>query len=232
MSGTLRKLYGWGLRNNHENVCLRAVLKNRIRSAYKSGEIKVVYDIGAHRGDWSLEWKKILPGAEFFMFEANPHMAQSLRSTGFWYATMPLSDTVKEVDFFTRDGTGDSLYKETSGKYDNPSLSVRTTTARLDDVVRKHGLPSPDFIKIDVQGSEIDILNGGREAFGTARLLLSELPVVEYNEGAPNINMYLTAYADQGFQPVLVGEIHRKAGRLVQLDLLFERFSNTYASSC
>jgi hypothetical protein len=38
------------------------------------------------------------------------------------------------------------------------SLQVRTVT--LDDLVGREGVPVPDFLKIDVEGSEVSVLRG------------------------------------------------------------------------
>ncbi|GAB2180999.1 hypothetical protein DLREEDagrD3_12220 [Denitratisoma sp. agr-D3] len=224
MSGLLRRFYGWGLRKNHENYCLRASLKEHLMQEYRRGNIKTIYDIGANQGTWAHEIKNMMPKSEIYLFEANPAMKPHLEKTGYWYQICALSDKSEEKIFFSRDGTGDSFYKEKtwSGQYEEKKLR----TLRLDDIVKEHQIPLPDFVKIDTQGSELDILKGGSSVLANTKLLLSETPFTEYNLGAPNIGDYLETYRNLGFTPTAICEIHRKNGNIVQIDILFSRVSD------
>ena len=60
----------------------------------------------------------------------------------------------------------------------------------LDDVVTKYQFPKPDFIKMDVQGSEKDILQGATETLERCQHLILELPKPNtvYNLGAPGFD--------------------------------------------
>jgi FkbM family methyltransferase len=212
------------LGKNAANICMRRALERRMRRAYREGQIKTVYDIGAHRGKWSARWKRILPKAGFYMFEANPAMAKHLSQIGIWFLIVPLSSSKQERAFFARGTAGDSFYPETTGVYDDvPPISV--TANSLDAVAAEHKIPPPDFIKIDAQGAELDILEGGVAAYGQAKFLLSELPLAQYNAGAPPIGRYLARYREAGFKPSLLCEGHNRGEGLVQIDVLFERIS-------
>ncbi len=45
--------------------------------------------------------------------------------------------------------------------------------------------PLPDLIKMDVQGAEMDVLQGASEVLKTVKHVILELQTVEYNKGAP-----------------------------------------------
>jgi hypothetical protein len=62
---------------------------------------------------------------------------------------------------------------------------VKTNT--LDNVINDKfdGYPLFDFIKMDTQGSELDILQGGRETIKKCRFLLVEVSIKPYNRLAP-----------------------------------------------
>tara|TARA_Y100001968_G_C18906076_1_gene503010 strand:+ start:173 stop:400 length:228 start_codon:yes stop_codon:yes gene_type:complete len=38
----------------------------------KHHKIKTIYDIGAHKGEWTKKYSKVFPNANFYMFEGSP----------------------------------------------------------------------------------------------------------------------------------------------------------------
>jgi hypothetical protein len=51
-------------------------------------------------------------------------------------------------------------------------------------VVEQRGFPTPDMVKIDVQGAEWDIFRGAQKTFQCVQHLIMELQHTEYNQGA------------------------------------------------
>lgn len=183
-------------------------------------QIEVVYDIGAHRGQWTTTVRSTLPEARFYLFEANEAHTGALQETGERYFTAVLSSEEKLVEFYATGSPGDSYFRETTQLYAGVQpRKLRTTT--LDDLVQDQDLPAPDFIKADVQGAELDVLRGGQHTLRKAKLVLLECPIVEYNEGAPTIDEYFRFMHEVGFTPLdFVARIWRD-GRMVQVDVLF-----------
>jgi FkbM family methyltransferase len=184
-----------------------------------------VYDVGACDGAWSLAMRaRALPHAGFFLFEANPAYARSLGRTGFRsYCGTALSNPGRsQVEFFNGTNTGDSYYKETTRFYDQQgSITLPCTT--LDALKRADGLPTPQFIKIDTQGSELDILCGAESFIRDVDLVYTECPIIRYNAGAPNIQDYLDYFRNRQFIPIDIFEIHRAENTLLQVDIMFMR---------
>jgi FkbM family methyltransferase len=56
----------------------------------------------------------------------------------------------------------------------------------LSQLAISENLPNPDFVKLDVQGAEIDILKGAGDLLDGCSLLLVECPIVPYNLGHRN----------------------------------------------
>jgi FkbM family methyltransferase len=189
-------------------------------------EIRVVYDIGAHRGEWTSYARGGAPEARFFLFEANELHAQALRESGEPYFTAILSSEEKLVDFYLTGGSGDSYYREATERYvDVEPTTLRATT--LDHLTKLHGLPYPDLIKIDVQGAEIDVLRGGRDVLGRAKLVILECPVVDYNEGAPSIYDYFRFMDECGFTVLEFLDRIWQKGRMIHVDVLFSRIEQS-----
>jgi hypothetical protein len=81
-----------------------------------------------------------------------------------------------------------------------------------------------DFIKIDCQGTELDILKGGKALVDRATVLLLECPFAgQYNEGCPSFCEYIQYMDSNGFAPFDISEIHMIGNVMGQIDILFVR---------
>lgn len=231
MKQVIKQLASLGLLGDI-NAAFKYDFRARIRRLGREGKIGTVYDIGAHHGNWSRGMKKLLPKANFFLFEANPNCQPFLHKSGFPFALQGLSDKRGKRIFYANDSTGDSFYRENDRISGVSGFRAKEMeTIDLDSCVTEHGFPQPDWIKLDVQGSELDVLKGGSVVFSRTRYLLCEIPVMRYNLGAPCFSEYLDSFAHAGFYPISVVENHflhqpKASPTLCQMDLFFERSEN------
>lgn len=184
-------------------------------------------DIGSNVGHWYQEAKQHWPDAYYLLIEGNPACAEMLAATGASHRIALLSDAEKDVTFHTRQGaptcTGASYRREQTIFYGDENLireTIRTST--LDEVV--DGQPF-QLIKIDTQGSELDILRGGLNTLAAAKAVIMEVSHVEYNEGAPNAQEVLRFMEEHGFRAVenLGDIVHPLERHVIQSDMLFLR---------
>lgn len=156
-------------------------------------DFKSILDIGANVGNWTTQAMQIWPRASFFMIEANPECEGFLHSLcttaeNCSLGIALLGESRREgVPFYTAGdcATGDSVYKELSDVYDGckvVNLSQFTLKAICQHDFRHDKF---DLIKIDTQGSEVDIIKGGLEIVQNARCVILEVSDKPYNEGAP-----------------------------------------------
>ena len=82
-------------------------------------------------------------------------------------------------------------------------------------------MPNPDLIKIDTQGSEIDILKGAKNTLKKCKLIYIECPISKSNKNNLNFNDYLNFMKTINFIPQEICEIHHFHGFLFQIDILF-----------
>lgn len=229
MKQALKQLATLGLQGDI-NAALKYQFRFRIRHLAKEGQILTVYDIGAHHGKWARGMKRLLPSADFYLFEANHKCRPHLTESGFPFVLIGLSQTKGTKIFYSANNSGDSFYPENSELSGaNSGEKLELATMDLDSCAKENGFPAPDWIKLDVQGSELDVLAGGRHTFSQTKYLLCEIPLLSYNLNAPKFSDYLDAFAEAGFQPADLVEIHRlrKGSKyestICQLDLFFER---------
>jgi FkbM family methyltransferase len=187
---------------------------------------KRILDIGANVGGFYYEAKSLWPEAQFVLVEGNPDCAEALEATGQEYHIVMLSDQRRQVDFYRLIGnptaTGNSYYLELTEYYSEGMYTVTQEQALpLRDLLVAES--NFDFIKVDVQGAELDIIKGGLEIFKKAKHVLMEVSLKPYNLNAPTYENVINFMQGIGF--VLnrqVGDIFYR-GEIVQQDMLFLR---------
>lgn len=187
--------------------------------------IDVIYDIGANQGSWTSKYKEKFPGVSFHMFEADPGLKDP-RNGGAWHniALGKLdgqTSTFYSTPYFN--GAGNSFYKENSGLFEANGIATSLAQVTLDSYVMSRHLRLPDVIKIDTQGSELDILSGGRRCLANAMLVQLELPIVDYNSGSPRLPECVDFMKGESYLPIGIEEIHIMRNILVQLDVVFAK---------
>lgn len=179
-----------------------------------------VADVGAHLGDWSRSMKNHLPrGSRFTLVEANPEHGEHLSPLG-TYVNAVLSDSEKEVSFFSTGGTGDS-YKVEIGEHYKDVVPKLVRAMRADQISQiPHNI---DVLKVDTQGSELEVLNGFGNKLDPVKLVIMEVPIVNYNSGAPDFSTYIEFMKSKGFRVTHVLDNHLRDGEIIALDLAFQR---------
>jgi len=186
---------------------------------------KRVLDIGANLGQFYNSFTNIFPNIEILSIEGNPKCEEFLKIVNPNYKMCMLLDTEKEVSFYTQTSEGNnsvcggsSIYKETTPFYKNPhEVKIKTTT--LDSIVNPTTVY--DYIKIDVQGAELDVIKGGLHTILNSSFLQLELSILKYNEGAPLIGDIISFLNPLGFKVFDIGSLNYWNGKLNQSDFLF-----------
>jgi FkbM family methyltransferase len=177
---------------------------------------KRILDIGAYKGTWTKDTRRVFPNADYTLIEPNSH--KELRGEHVLYEL--LSSSESEVEWFSNGTTGDSIFQEQTSYYKNIPPIIRKTTT-LDILFPNKSF---DFIKIDCQGAELEILKGGQQLVSTADVLLLECPFAGcYNKDAPTFLDYISYVDSIGFSPLHITEQHHANNVLIQIDILFLR---------
>ena len=149
----------------------------------------VCLDVGAHIGEYSKAILELKATAQIHAFEPDPVSFEILKKN-FHLATnvvpheIALGSSVSERSlFFNEPGSAlASLYQRTNLPEDtlfNKSISVNVLT--IDSVCQEFGL-EPDFIKIDTEGCELEVLKGAADT-------ISEYgPVIQFEFGGTSID--------------------------------------------
>lgn len=148
----------------------------------KAGD--VVYDIGANAGFFTLLAANLVgPAGRVFSFEPLPENIESVREqisinslAHCELITSAVSNHCGEAAFSLTENNSTAHISKTNGENHtrrNHRLTVPTVT--LDEFIRNH--PRPDFIKLDVEGAETEVLVGATSLLSSssAPKLLIEL---------------------------------------------------------
>jgi FkbM family methyltransferase len=153
------------IRTNGELVLMRSVLP----------KATVVIDAGANVGDWTAGALSINAHAQYHLFEPSPTTFRYLRRRQFPANVMlnnaGLGAAEGEMDLVIfGDGLGsNSLYDRTgTDAVEQGRERVRITT--LDAYCAAHKIEGIDFLKIDVEGHELQVLRGAAELLRAQRI--------------------------------------------------------------
>lgn len=186
-----------------------------------------ILDIGANIGQFAQLCHGVWPIAHVTSIEANERCLPSLRMFADEIHIATLSDSNRDVTFWEHDANeisqGNSYYQETLGCFPHtkPVICQATTLASL----LSDTLPY-DLVKLDTQGSELDIIRGGREIIRQAQYVLCETQYPPAtNAGAPlrpDIEQELSAL---GFGDGIMLEwwIEKETNRRVAEDWIYRR---------
>jgi len=197
-----------------------------LRSLKAAGfEPRVLYDIGACVLHWSTEAHKIWPDATIVAFDAFDKAEFLYKEAGMPYHIGVLSKNTGDVVEWYENAThpgGNSYYREvgcTAGDFFPLGTSMPRVTWALDDLVAEQDFPLPDLVKIDVQGAERDVIEGGLHTIGHAQHMVCEMQHMRYNDGAPMVGETLPWIESLGWKCV----VHRLHDNGPDADYAFVR---------
>ena len=182
-----------------------------------------ILDIGANIGQFHTQCKSNFPDSFVFSIEASSECEPYLNQITKNYYIRLLAKNNDEYNFYSRKdtgiGTGNSIYRELTHFYSDEQLNViKQHGIRLDDLFEDDS--EFDLIKIDTQGSELDIIGGGINLCKRAKGILLEVSITQYNEGAPLYDDVITYMNQIGFRAVEILDEARNHGSYQQ-DILF-----------
>lgn len=209
-------------------------IQDYLRELSKKYKPNSILDIGAHHGEFSKFCKSLWKDVDLLMIDGNDECDSILDNLPFDHCIVLLSDTNKEVTLYLNpnnlDCTGTSYYKERTRHYKN-SIEVKKNTYTLDEVVEDID-KKYDIIKIDTQGSELDIIKGGLKTVQNCSYLIMEVPTLQYNEGSPLFDEIIEYMNNIGFSDYEIIEEHKwmdknentfEYGSTFQVDVVFKK---------
>ncbi len=159
-------------------------LLERILSTHLSSDSNCV-DVGSHKGEILDLFLKFAPDGKHIGFEPLPELAEALKKN---YKNRAI---IKEYGLSSESGTREfthvknaeafSGFKERD--YQNRDVhldTIKVKTCTLDKIIQDEHITPIKLIKIDVEGAEMEVLEGGLNTISTHKPLV----VFEHGKGA------------------------------------------------
>lgn len=174
-----------------------------------------VIDVGAHAGSWAVSLARRYPGTRVLAVEALPYYALCLRKTlsllrlkNVEIAPVALSSSsgVAEVVWCSPTGTPLTGRTHLRAPLEDASEGITVPRTTLDELLTELSSVAPSsvgFLKVDVEGVELDVLEG---AEGTVRryrpLILVETNPANYKRYGRSPSELLEWAKQHGYEPV------------------------------
>ena len=213
-------------------ISMRASVGNLRRNGFCPAAI---IDVGAYQGDWSRMARHIYPDVPIYMLEANPEtepfLSAAIREIGAadFHIALLGAQPAEAVAFHVR-GTGSSVLPENTATPFSTAQLPMTTLDRV--LLAAKPYPAPYFLKVDVQGFELEILRGAEQVLQNTEAALLEVSLLEYNQGAPLFAEVVAFMAARHFVVYDVSGFFRRESddALFRIVLLFVRESSALRS--
>jgi FkbM family methyltransferase len=185
-----------------------------------------VWDIGANVGLWSLYLSSLTPPvSQVICFEPDPGNVRYLeknRQINQLYDRM----VVRQLALSSEPGTATFYSDQMTGKtgsleqgsdflgrvYGATRQAVQVEVSTVDREVAS-GTPPPGFIKIDVEGHELNLLKGARETLSLHRPLI----MIEVSQNVDEVGRLLTELGYQLFDAMTFQPVDRPAYNTVAI---------------
>jgi FkbM family methyltransferase len=214
-------------------------LKHRVAAAIEHESVPfahsfhTIIDVGAHHGQFALFANHRYPGARLHCVEPLPEALRKLEAIRPQHAVLhPLAAAAVSGsrEFHVSRSTDSSSLLPISDLYttafpgtEQERMAI-VECRRLDELLAPEDLARPCLLKIDVQGSELEVLEGAEGILDCIDEVFVECSFVEFYRGQGLVDDVVSSLRAREFRLVGVFSVVRdSAGRCLQADLLFSR---------
>lgn len=161
----------------------------------------IVFDIGAHIGIYSCLIGDVVTRGSVVAFEPHPNNARRLREnadnndTDIEVYEHALTDERGTISLCVNDGSAGGIGHLSAREEGQESVSIESFPGK--EFLNKYDVPSPDILKIDVEGAEVKVLRGFEYILNNCRLLYIEVHpdwMENYDSSQQELENILSSY--------------------------------------
>ena len=160
-----------------------------------------IFDVGAYTGEFAKLCRRVWPSAKLTCFEVLPHRVLELRS---WceqdgnaavVESLLGAEIKSDVAFHEMETASSVLEEHIPQVAPLRSYPMRT----IDSIVKSTGMGAPDFLKLDVQGYELEVLKGAQNTLAKMAAILTEVNLIDIHKGVPLLDELVLFMRAGGF---------------------------------
>lgn len=202
-------------------------------------EPNTILDIGAYKGTFAAAASYIFPRAKIYAFEPIKESYEKIvklqeRFPNIIAVNSAVGKTDGEISFYKNAFLPSSSYKLMLKRHKDEFLFtknesvIKVNSMRLDQFLKDKELKHPIFMKIDVQGAELDVLESASNYIKNIDAIMIEVSLVKLYGDAPtfdDINSYLKS-TGMNFVDVVDKLFSPKNKKIIQFNAIFIRNYN------
>lgn len=170
---------------------------HRLFRSFPVAKYDSIMDIGAHKGEFALRSGAYFEPSRIWLVEADPSMVGMLRrdfsdKPGWSIIHAAVSDATGEIELRVNEHRESSsilpieeISSRTFGKEMKEVSKVAVPALSLDDLFERYDIQNVDLMKVDIQGAERLLIEGGGKALGKTRSIYLEVNFERFYTGAP-----------------------------------------------
>lgn len=188
-----------------------------------------ILDVGANRGAWSRVAKAVFPMANCFLIEPQIEMkpfldafCQEFRGSK-WFLE-GAGATPGELTLTIWDDLGGSSFLPPESKeVEEAGKQRRVPIITIDSLIQEGAITMPQLVKLDIQGFELEALQGGATLFGSTEVFILEVALFRFMKGQPLFHEVALFMADRGYFVYDFAGFNRRPydGALGEVDVCF-----------
>lgn len=197
---------------------------------------KTIIDVGVAEGTGDLY--RNFPDAYYLLIEPlvefKPCLKKILTRHQGSYVLAAAGSCSQQVTLNVHDKhlEGSSLYKESMGNSaDGHEIEVPMLT--IDSMVNDKTLAGPFLIKVDVQGAELDVLDGCQSTLEDTEVIALEVSMFQFMQNSPQFHEVIFYMKQKGFVAfdIIPGWNRPLDNALGQVDIMFVKESGRFRQS-
>jgi FkbM family methyltransferase len=195
------------------------------RLARQGFDPKLIFNVGAYRGDFARISKTIWPAARIACFEPQEAILPELHRYALNTPQIDVFEFLLGAEenpqaVLNEAATASSVLLEKDGPI-HPTATYRMRT--IQSVIELETNRTPDLLKLDVQGYELEVLKGTSQYLSEMQVILVEVNLLDIHEGVPLMDEVVGWLAERGWVAFDICGLTRRPldDALWQADLLF-----------